>query len=179
MANKSTAVSRLRRQLKALEMLRPRRDDDDDDFSRWLRATRVAVERTFGDDSKQTKEFNGIYFYPPIVTEKTTHEDRQCWHEDGLREAKRLLEGFIEEINDYWEDSGGADGPETSEGTTLAQVRLFISHRSTDKDLAKAMADLLRTATSLRHAMRSVAQVLTDIVCRAGQIRLLNCAVRY
>lgn len=145
MKDKTTALSRVRRQLVALEELAT---DDDDGFSRWFRATRVAAERTFGEESKQVKEFTSIYFVPPIATHKTTDADRQWWHESGLRKAKRLLEAFIDEISEYWDEEDGHGGADDERGSTV-QIKLFISHRSTDKELAKAIADLLRNATRL------------------------------
>lgn len=149
MEKKNVALSRLRRQLTALIALPRDRNDDAEAFSRWFRATRVAVERTFGDESKQAKEFTNIYFYPPISTEKTTDDDRQWWHESGLRNARRLLEGFIDEIEEYWEEPSGVSVPRTEERAGLSPIKLFISHRSTDRDLARAMASLLRNAMRL------------------------------
>jgi len=151
MPDKTVALSRLRRQLTALSTLPRDRGDDSEAFSRWHRATRVAVERTFGDDSKQAKEFTHINFSPPITTGKTTDVDRQWWHESGLRNVKRLLEGFIDEIGEYWDDNLQREVSNSPE-QVVTMVKLFISHRSTDQELAKAIANLFRNAARLSAA---------------------------
>jgi len=146
--DKQKALDRLRRQLDDLARLQTQGNAAGDEFSRWHRATRVVIENSFGHGSRHTDEFRALTFSPPITTEKTTDSDRQWWHEAGLRRARLLLEGLIAEVEEYWNDAGSVGTPAVV-SPAISELKIFVSHRSIDGDLAKGIADLLRRAMLL------------------------------
>src|SRR4051794_29148834 len=99
MASRNEALARLGRQLADLQRVPRDRNAQGDEFTKWHRATRVAVEHTFGAQSQQAKEFAHLNFHAIFSTEKTTDADRQWWYENGLKRAESLLESFIAEVH--------------------------------------------------------------------------------
>lgn len=102
MQQKAEALIRLRRCLADLGNVPESRNDGSGSFERWHRATRVAVEHTFGDGSKQAQEFSRISYHPTIVTQHTTDQDRQRAHSNGLKRAEQILGSLIDEVEEYW-----------------------------------------------------------------------------
>jgi predicted transcriptional regulator len=145
MPEKKKSLSRLRRQLEALAVLPT--DRKAPEFDKWNRGARLAIEKAFGENSQQRKDFGGIYFSLPIANQDTTNADHQQWHERGLGKARVLLEAFISEIEEYWEDE--LVDADSNAPSSASRLKVFISHRSTDELLAKAVADLFRDAMRL------------------------------
>jgi hypothetical protein len=125
MTQKNEALARLQRQLHELEKVPRARNAPGDIFEKWRRAARVAVERTFGEDSKNAKTFSNINYYPFIVTQSTTDDDRQHFYEIGLNHAKSLLESFIAEVQEYWADDQPSVG-----SSNVAPVPLLLHNVS-------------------------------------------------
>jgi hypothetical protein len=139
--SKSESITRLRRQLKQLEGVPSSRNDRSGAFERWHRPTRVAIDHTFGEESKHSKEFAAINYYPLITTQNTTDEDRERSYRHGLERAKLLLESLVDEIEEYWpEDAAG------SVEMINREYDVCLSFAGEDRAYVEAVAEALRSS---------------------------------
>lgn len=145
MPSKTEAIARLRRQITQLGAIPESRSDRSGAFDRWHRAARVAVDYTFGDDSKHSREFAAVTFWPYMVTQSTPNEDRQRSYSDGLKRAAMLLEAFIEEVEEYWPSDRPAE-----DDATERDYDVCLSFAGEDRPYVEAVAESLR-----RHGIRS------------------------
>ena len=79
-------------------------------FDKWHRDTRVVLERVFGAEAAQVKEFEEIHFWSGIGT---SDEARQLqldteWFKRGVSRAEAFLQSVTSEIQQFWDDSGTA-----------------------------------------------------------------------
>lgn len=122
------AVLKLRSLLDEIPSLRQQRGSEQ--FNKWHRDTRVAITRTFGEDSEHVKEFLEIQYayeaFAVIAGKDYSHEDQQA-HESGLSSASAMLKSMLEEVDEY-----GLE-PEVDNGRGQPAVdvqtdRIFIVH---------------------------------------------------
>lgn len=97
-----------------------------EEFTKWKRSTRVAIEYAFGADSRQVKEFRSIS-YTPWILESELFKGA---YESGLTAAKALLESMLDEIEEYWPDDSlrqpNSEAQEIPE--QLVSNRVFVVH---------------------------------------------------
>ena len=91
---KSKAIERLRRALDAIPDLRNLQSGSSE-FIEWEEKTRVAISRTFGENSDHFRGFKSINFSPPRPFYPTAYEH-------GLNSASAKLKTMIEEIEEDW-----------------------------------------------------------------------------
>ena len=77
------------------------------EFTKWQRATELALRNIFGEKAKNIDEFTAILYSPMVITSESEDEDFQRPYLRGLREAKALLESMVEEIKEYWPEADG------------------------------------------------------------------------
>jgi len=102
-------------------------------FKKWIRDTQVALEHIFGKESRHISDFNQIRYSLSVFTPRTPEHKFQYRYVEGLEEAKHVLVSMIEEIHEYWEESGEADirVQKESAASQPAQVesnKVFIIH---------------------------------------------------
>lgn len=108
MLPKAQALDQLTRQLAEMKSLEHAQASSPE-FMKWVRDTGVAIERIFGEDGRQIKEFHRIDYKANIirvtwpVARNYDVEDREAYGE-GLSRAKGLLESLIQEIKDFGAD---------------------------------------------------------------------------
>jgi len=100
---KGEVLRRLRRAVESIPPLREVRYDSQD-FRRWRRDTRIALGYSFGEDSRQLKEFEALRFSPVMWSTTTPDSAFQGCYIDGLNSAQTVLESMIEEVQQYWEE---------------------------------------------------------------------------
>ena len=103
--DKSKTIARLRKALGKIPELE-QQSTDSTDFEKWKRSTEVAIERSFGDKSRHTNDFSGIYWFSPTIALRgydRQNDDRE-WYLKGLASATALLESMIDEVEEYWSD---------------------------------------------------------------------------
>ena len=125
--DKSKALARLRNALEKIPELK-RQGYKSPDFKKWRRNTRVAIEYTFGKESRNVKEFTRIRYTSPVLGDS---ELSQKSYRGGLNSAHSLLESMIEEVGEYWHDDEVSSSEpiptEDDEVTVSAPVRRTVS----------------------------------------------------
>ena len=81
------------------------------EFTKWQRATELALRNIFGDKAKNIDEFTSIIYSPMVISSESGDEVFQSSYLRGLREAKALLESMVEEIKEYWPEADGVPAP--------------------------------------------------------------------
>ena len=122
--DKSVALRRLKSVLGRLPALKGLRHGAQE-FEKWHRDVRVAIGNTFGQDSSHLKEFKGLSFSLPFLTDRTTDSQMQDWYARALTKAEVTIQSMIEEVAEYWEDPEANVLPDRVPQNTR---RLFIVH---------------------------------------------------
>ena len=104
---KAKAKERLQRALDAIPALKEGHDDAPN-FTKWQRDTEIAIINTFGEESRQVKEFKRVHYVPFVIplgqsTFESRKEDRRALL-SGLNHAESILASMIDEVEEYWED---------------------------------------------------------------------------
>ncbi|MDE2740255.1 MAG: nucleotide-binding protein [Gemmatimonadota bacterium] len=121
---KSKAIERLQKVLDVIPKLK-QMERNSPEFKTWQRNTKVAITKTFGNESENITDFNNISFSAFSSSDSVL----QKAYVDGLESAESVLKSMIEEINEYWDDE---DQTPTSskirENTQITTNEIFIVH---------------------------------------------------
>jgi hypothetical protein len=100
---KEKAIQKLERQLELINDLqfKPRFSQD---FQKWKRDTEVAIEHIFGAETRHIKDFNQVQYSLGIVTTNTPEGYYEGAFRGGLATACSVLQSFIDEIQEYWNE---------------------------------------------------------------------------
>lgn len=71
------------------------------DFKKWHRDTEVAIERIFGKGNRHIQDFGNIRYNLMFGANKTAH---QTAYRNGVSSAITLINSFLDEIEEYWDD---------------------------------------------------------------------------
>ena len=127
---KETAIRRLQQQLDAIPELKNLRYDSPA-FTEWKRNAGNAISYTFGESSRQDKEFLYIDFYPKVIVSGHRRNPQfQEAHDKGLDSAAAILSSIITEVREYWPDDPQVPSiPETPETPQSVNTnRVFLIH---------------------------------------------------
>lgn len=126
---KAQAIDRIQRALDAIPALMSM-SRFSQEFTKWHRNTRIAIEYTFGEDSQHAGTFKRIRYSLGVFSNHTPEYEFQEAYVHGLERANAILESMIEEIEEYW-----LDGVEASPQADLPNVnevpvsnRVFVVH---------------------------------------------------
>lgn len=126
---KAQAIDRIQRAVDAIPALMsmPRFSQE---FTKWHRNTRIAIEYTFGENSQHVGTFKRIRYSLGMVSYYTTEYELQEAYVEGLKRANAILESMIEEIEEYWQDDVR---PQTINGQSsvdqpITSNRVFVVH---------------------------------------------------
>ena len=141
---KETAIRRLQQQLDEIPCLKQLRHDSPE-FTEWQRNTKVAIAHTFGEESSQDKEFQGIGYSPIVFTGGSNHENYfQGAYIRGLDSAAATLRSMIREVQEYWDDPQEPSPAETPETPHPVNTnRVFVIH-GRDRGTRDTVANFLR-----------------------------------
>jgi REase_DpnII-MboI len=103
MIDKERAIDKLNQQINFIPELK-KKERFSMEFKKWQRDTQVSIQKIFSDESEHVSDFKKIHFSLPIMTNFTTELDIQESFHGGLDSAMSLINSFIDEINEYWED---------------------------------------------------------------------------
>ena len=138
--SKARAKELLQRSLDSLPALH-RVSIDSQEFTKWHRDTRVALENVFGQSSRQAKEFGRIIFR----NYSTDAARRRNVYMQGLKNTEAILQSMIDEIEEYRSDDDQAQNssaiPETQKQANTTQI--FIIH-GRDTGTRELIAGVLR-----------------------------------
>ena len=103
-------------------------------FQTWRNLTEAVIVEIFGEDSRHTKNFEGIYFFPlsfvpggdPAVRE---HENRQAYIQ-GLDYASAILDSMIAQVELFDDEDSQSGSVASSTGTRLGTDtnKVFVVH---------------------------------------------------
>ena len=131
---KAKAKERLQRALDVIPALKEGRDEAPN-FAKWRRDTEIAIVNTFGEESRQVKEFKRIRYVPSVTRlGHSTFESRQADRRvflSGLNQAESILASMIDEIEEYWvdEEDQSATVVEYPQSYTPTDTRkVFVVH---------------------------------------------------
>jgi hypothetical protein len=95
-ADAAAGALRLERQIGAIAALECG-EPFSDEFTKWLRDTEVAIERTFGPDSRHTEDFSEIRF---SMLSADFLDDARLFR-NGLGTARAILGSMVDELKEY------------------------------------------------------------------------------
>ena len=125
---KSEAIERLQKVLDEIPALKQLQEESPQ-FKKWKRNTRVAITKTFRNDSQQIKDFDEIDFSLTVMSHLTHGSEFQEAYEEGLESAASVLESMIEEIDEYWEDDNQTPiSSKIRENAQITTNEIFIVH---------------------------------------------------
>ena len=137
---KDKALERLRKALDEIPELKQLRNDSPQ-FEKWRRDTRVAITKTFGNDSNHIADFENVQFFPNVFN--AYDSELQEAYAQGLESAKAILESMIDEIEEYWEDENQAPTlSQIHENERIDSNEVFIIH-GRDNEAKETVARLL------------------------------------
>ena len=127
--SKAQAKDRIRKALDKIPELMQMQHDSQE-FVKWRRNTRIAIENTFVNPSKHLEEFEQSIYMSWVMDERFYEEA----YRNGLKRASAILESMLEEIDEYWPDSGSERSvprkPSANEDENTRQV--FVVHGRDD-----------------------------------------------
>jgi len=92
----------LRRQIKRIKTIE-KGNCGSPEHAKWKRDTSITIEKIFGEESKNVKDFEKITYCVLFENSQTKKTAYKIFYEAGLNKADAILKSFIDEINDYWE----------------------------------------------------------------------------
>ena len=131
---KDKAIQRLQRALDAIEDLKQsKRRSSSPEFKKWHRDTKIAIARTFGEDSSQMKDLAGISYLLFSTLPSITESDRQQAYIEGLEVATAILQSMIEEVEEFGDDDSLTGVSIPDKETNPEHIRdIFIIHGRDD-----------------------------------------------
>ena len=137
MPSKSEAIERVSSTTEQIPELM-NKSSDDPDFLKWKRSTEIMIDNTFPRGSRHAGEFTNIRFRSGVVTFDCPHDaaNNARAYNKGLVSAEALLEGMLDEIEEYWEDDNRPQSVIELQGAPVTQVsnRVFVVHGRDDGD---------------------------------------------
>lgn len=95
------------------------------DFKKWHRDTEVAIERIFGEDTRHSRDFESVSYTLSIFTTGTPDYEFEAAYRRGVNTAITVIESFIDEIEEYWQDEEMDSQP--VEVRAVEKINLIIS----------------------------------------------------
>jgi len=93
------------------------------DFKKWYRDTEIAIERIFGEGTRHSKDFSKIRYSLGAFSTATPDSAFQEAYQRGVNTAITVVESFIDEVNEYWDDD---KNEHTIELSSVEKIKLLI-----------------------------------------------------
>lgn len=123
-------------------------------FNKWQRDTKIAIAYIFGEKAKQLADFNNIQYTLHYIG---NDYEESAQYLEGLENARLIIESFIEEIKQYWEN----------EDTDLRLVQETFWNL-----LHPRVVEIARRRLESKHYADAVEAVLKDINSKVKKIVL-------
>ncbi|BCL34816.1 hypothetical protein [Nostoc sp. MS1] len=108
MLSKERTIEKFNQQIEAIPKLKQQKSFSPE-FTKWQRDTQVLIEKIFGERTRHIKDFDKINFSVVVASNLTPPSAFQEAYRDGLDQAQSILQSFIDEVVDYWDDSVAAN----------------------------------------------------------------------
>jgi hypothetical protein len=102
--NKQQAIEKLKRQASQITELK-QKERFNSDFKKWKRDTEIAIQKIFGENTRHIEDFNKVSYSFSVYSSGTPDSEYQERYIKGLNNAQAVLESFIQEIEEYWEEN--------------------------------------------------------------------------
>jgi hypothetical protein len=99
--NKEAALTKLRAQLEQAGEV-----ERGPSFKQWHRNTELAIEKIFGADTRHLKDFNAVNSRPGAHNMARAQEAHARAFASGIEQVKAVLSSMIDEVTEYWSESG-------------------------------------------------------------------------
>ncbi len=105
---KADALSVLQRQIQRIDDVekRPRFSPE---FQKWKRDTEVAIENTFGTNTRHSADFARVSYSLGGFSSSTPPSEFEEAFRRGLENARAVLQSLIDEVSEYWDEPAGSD----------------------------------------------------------------------
>lgn len=100
------AIALLTRQKDAIGDVAKLRYDNEAGFTRWRRDTSVAIEKSFGSDSRHLSDFDAVRYSLMAFTSDTGDHEFQGAYVRGLQRMDAILSSMIQELQEFSPDLG-------------------------------------------------------------------------
>jgi hypothetical protein len=74
------------------------------DFNKWYRDTEILIERVFGKETRNIKDFSDISYAITVGSINIPDHEIETRFHKGLDNASAILQSFIDEIIEYWDE---------------------------------------------------------------------------
>lgn len=81
----------------------------DPEFTKWHRDTEIAIERIFGPQSRNLKDFKAVSYSLSAYLTTTPDSEFRAAYLRGLKNAAAVLDSMIREIEEYSQDADAAE----------------------------------------------------------------------
>ena len=126
--SKKKAMERIQKARDAIPELR-QVDSNSQQFGKWYRDTQIAIENTFGNESRHIEDFNNVRYSLMVVSTSTTDQEFLDAYLRGLDSANAILESMLGEIEEYWEDDVNVSTPPSPEEISRPDTnKVFVIH---------------------------------------------------
>lgn len=116
-------INLIQKQIEMIEGLKGKKSSPE--FEKWNRLTRSIIANIFGESSSQLKEFSDVKYTLVFSTTNTPDESFDRAYNNGLENAKALLEAFTEELDLFLEDDEDKNEKNSYE---KSNKKVFIVH---------------------------------------------------
>lgn len=123
---KEKIIEKLNERLKALKQLSASATSDPS-FKKWRRDTDVALEHLFGKDTRHIRDFRGVSYKPSSYHIMNPEPAFARAFANGKGSAEALLQSMIDEVQEYWKESGDPLGQHDENNYALSN-KVFIVH---------------------------------------------------
>ncbi len=125
--DKSQALQKLAQKKEEIEKLK-KIQKNSPEFKKWHRDTEVCIEKIFGDNGRHLSDFSGVDYNLRAFSSTTPDSRFEQAYQTGLQNAEVILDSFIDEIRDYWEeDAVGNHLSRKGDTSALEKVEKIIS----------------------------------------------------
>lgn len=120
-------------------------DTKSSEFIKWKTSTQTALRYIFGNDSSQVDEFIKISYRPSSFSANT---DFTKFYNQGMAKAKAILESFLDEINEYWNENTTSSSMKVKDSSSVTfenekSIFLAYSYRPEDDEFVAGFKSFL------------------------------------
>jgi len=124
--DKQKIIVKLQECIEALKGMNAQKASDPG-FKKWRRDTEVALEHLFGTNTRHLRDFRGVSFTPSSYSMMNPEPAFARAFANGRESAEALLQSMIDEVQEYWPDSGEETAPPEEQPLAMSN-RVFIVH---------------------------------------------------
>lgn len=158
---KAEAIERLEKAIAQIDSLQGG-SEFSPDFSKWRRATKIALARIFGEDSKHHAQFSNVAYSARFISAGSGYNDPTDYFGLGLLSAKTLLESMRDEVREYWTDSPETPAPAAQGKPATNKVFIVHGHDAGMKETVGRFLQCLELEPIILHEQPNAGKTLIE-----------------